>query len=113
MSSSHTQPYPWDIDDQDMSKLFTVLCGEEPAQKNITSQHIADYRWIIWALSHKGGGPAGSMKDVIGHIECLVGLLKSNGNPTLDNFYEAGQRLEGWPKASTVEKHVSATLYPP
>ena len=115
LSSSHRQP--WDIDDQDMSKLFTVLCCEEPPaahwEESIFSRYIAGFRCIILALSHEGGGPGGGKRDVLGHLECLVGLLKSNGNPTLNNFYEAGQCLEGWPKTSTLDKHVSATLYPP
>ena len=47
------------------------------------------------------------MRDAIRHVECLVALLESDGNPTLNNFYEAGRCLEGWPKDPTLDNHVS------
>lgn len=55
-----------------------------------------------------------NVRDVIRHIECLVVLLDgSDRGPTLNNFYEAGRCLEGWPKVSTLENHVSAAFYTP
>ena len=93
-----------------MSKLCNVLCGQE-LEGNILSVYMAEFPVRLWAGSLKYGG---SVRDAIRHIECLVTLLdEGDGNPTLNNFYEAGQCLEGWPKASTLDNHVSAIFYPP
>ena len=99
----------WVLDDQEMSKLCSVLCGKE--FDGIRSRYFATFSLPIWSTCLRGGG---STRDVIRHIECLVALLdEKDGNPTLSDFYKAGSCLEGWPKASTLEGHVSATFNPP
>lgn len=108
-SSSHTQPPPWEFDDQDRSKLCSVLFGKD-SESGFLSKYITEFSVILWARFLKYGV---NVKDVIRHIECLVALLESDGGPTLNNLYEAGRCLEGWPKASTLENHVSAIFYTP
>lgn len=100
-----------EIDDQVMSKLCNVLCGKE-LEKGLMSQYIAEFPVIFWAICLKF--KCGSTRDIIRHIECLVALLdESDGKLTLNSFYEAGRGLEGWPKFSVLDNHVSATFYPP
>jgi len=69
------------------------------------SKYIAEFSVILWA---RFDIYEVNVRDVIRHIECLVALLEeSDGGPTLHNFYEAGQYLEGWPKASTLENQLN------
>ena len=99
----------WALDDQEISKLCSVLCGKE--LEGIRFRYFATFSIPIWNTRLRGGG---STKDIIRHIECLVTLLDANdGNPTLSDFYKAGSCLQGWPKASTLDSHVSATFNPP